>query len=220
MNNLKWTLLLFLFSGVLLLQCKPEDTTDDGTDTVGSTPFARVGLDTLPQALPDKKGEKELRQAVVVGQIEEACQLISENWVRQNISGFGEGEIKMISRTSPDGNASACQCTQSDDVKQTAFVIGYRISAGNMQFIDNLMKVGMQRDEASDIPPYQEVYNLGKRAAFSRANGNLAWVAENGLYIYMYMYPQSADLMKTHFNTLYSLAPEINEVVEKYATKG
>lgn len=218
-TNIKWTLLLFLFSSVFFWQCESDDPTDTN-ENITATNVSNAKLDTLPQALPDKKGETELRQDVVIGQIEEACQLITEDWVRQNIPGFGTGEINLISRTSPDGNASACQCTQADATKQVAFVIGYRISAGNMQYIESLMTQGMQRDEAANIPPYQEVYNLGKRAAFSRANGNLAWVADNGLYLYMYMYPQSAEMMKSHFNTLYSLAPQINEVVAKYATKG
>jgi hypothetical protein len=197
----------------LLLQCEENaSNTIDNNAVATSTP-----LDSLPTAIPDD--ENVNRDRVKVGQLKEACQLVSEDWIRQNIPGFEPDEIRMISRTSPDGIASACQCTQSTETSEKAFVIGYRVSAGNMQFINTLMTEGMTRSDGTTVPPYQEVRGLGQRAAFSRANGNLAWVTDSGLYIYMHIFPKSADTMREHFDLLYALAPEINAVVAKYGNK-
>ena len=68
-----------------------------------------------------------------------------------------------MSRNSPDGNASACQCMSSSDAGASAFVIGYRVSAGNMQYIQGLLDEGLKKDDARNIPPYDEVFNLGQK---------------------------------------------------------
>ncbi|MEL6943812.1 MAG: hypothetical protein AAFO82_14215, partial [Bacteroidota bacterium] len=70
-----------------------------------------------PSNLPtpiDDQDLGEVAPGLEVGAIKEACQLVTERWLRKNIPGFQVGEdieIKRLSRTSPDGNASACQCT-------------------------------------------------------------------------------------------------------------
>jgi len=173
----------------------------------------------LPAPLQDQD-LGEVKQGLEVGAIKEACQLVSEEWLRQNIPGFQVGEdieIKRLSRTSPDGNASACQCTVGGE--KLAFVLGYKKAAGNLQYINILLTEGMKKDDDFNVPPYQEVYNLGQKAAFSKYNGNLAWVTEGGVYLYMYMYPQSTETMKDHFNTLYSVAPQIGQLVKQHGAK-
>lgn len=196
-------------------QCK-EDKPINATEPTPTPPTEA----SLPAPKEEKMGLDELQANAAIGQIKEACQLISEAWVVKNIPGFEDGDVKLVSRTSPDGNASACQCTKTGGADKVAFVIGYRVSAGNMQYINGLMKDGLQRENAANIPPYLEVRGLGQRAAFSRANGNLAWVTDSGLYIYMYIYPLKEETMRPHFDLLYALAPEINEVVAKYGNKG
>ncbi|MEM0994302.1 MAG: hypothetical protein AAF806_21195 [Bacteroidota bacterium] len=214
--------ILFLALTLLLWNCQ-EDSNNNGLsqqDEVGTdvatTPDAATS-NTLSAPTPDKDGETALQASAATGQIKEACQLISEEWVRNSFPKFRDGDIKLISRTSPDGNASACQCMYSSEAGSRAFVIGYRIAAGNMQYLQSILNQGLKKDDARDIPPYQEVYNLGQKAAFSKHNGNLAWVTEKGLYIYMYLYPQSAATMKPHFNMLYEVAPQIEALANQYS---
>jgi len=206
------TLLLLLVS-ILLWNCKDEKA----VQVVEETPAVEtVNNEELPDATDGGRVDSSLVKQAEFGAIKQACQLISREWVKKNIPGFQNGDINLQNRTSPDGNASACQCSLVTEAEQKVFVVGYRISAGNLQYINNLITNGLDREDSYDIPPYKEVYELGQRAAFSQYNGNLAWVMDNGLYLYMLMYPQSKETMKGPFNTLYSVAPMISETVNKY----
>ncbi|MEM8527247.1 MAG: hypothetical protein AAGG68_21580 [Bacteroidota bacterium] len=212
MNKIK-TLLFAISIAGFAWSCEQEtksvEVSDNTTESTSNLP-----------APTEDKDLGQVKQGLAVGAIKEACQLVSEDWLRAKIPGFQVAEdvdIKRLSRTSPDGNASACQCTVGGEKR--AFVIGYKKAAGNLQYINSLLTEGMKKDDDLNIPPYQEVRELGQRAAFSQHNGNLAWVTEDGLYLYMYMYPQSPATMKSHFNVLYSLAPEINQVVKQYGAK-
>lgn len=211
MNKIKILSLLFICA--LAWNCEPESK---GTASVE---------EVIPTNLPAPTEDQDLgevKQGLEVGAIKEACQLVTEEWLKQNIPGFqiGDGsetEIKRLSRTSPDGNASACQCTVGGE--KLAFVLGYKKSAGNLQYMNTLLTEGLIKEDDLNVPPYQEVYNLGQKAAFSKYNGNLAWVTEGGLYLYMYIYPQSTEMMKDHFNILYSVAPQISQMVKQYGGK-
>lgn len=208
----------FLAISATLWNCQPETSTTNKEETpnvVAAVP--EVGA--LPAPTSDKEGADDLQKSVAVGEIKEACQLISEAWVSKNIPGFQSGTMKLISRTSPDGNASACQCIETSEGSKTVFVVGYRIAAGNVPYLQSLLTDGLKRENARNIPPYDEVRGLGQIAAFSKYNGNLVWVTESGLYLYMYMYPQGQELMKQHFNVLYEVAPQISAVVAKYGAK-
>lgn len=211
MNKIK--ILTLLLIGALAWNCEPESKVT-GTDN-------EVPVGNLPNPIDDKD-LGEVKQGLEVGSIKEACQLVTEEWLKQNIPGFqigsnAETEIKRLSRTSPDGNASACQCTVAGE--KVAFVLGYKKAAGNLQYLNTLLTEGMKKEDDFNIPPYQEVFNLGQKAAFSKYNGNLAWVTEGGLYLYMYIYPQSTEMMKDHFNILYSVAPQISQIVKQYGGK-
>ncbi|MEN0046559.1 MAG: hypothetical protein AAF806_05850 [Bacteroidota bacterium] len=212
MNKVKILVLLFICS--LVWNCEPESK---GTTTTDEA----VIPTNLPAPIEDQD-LGEVKQGLEVGAIKEACQLVTEEWLKRYIPGFQiqireESEIKRLSRTSPDGNASACQCTAGGE--KIAFVLGYKKSAGNLQYINTLLTEGLKKEDDFNIPPYQEVFNLGQKAAFSKYNGNLAWVTEGGLYLYMYIYPQSTETMKDHFNILYSVAPQISQMVKQYGGK-
>ncbi|MEM9884815.1 MAG: hypothetical protein AAF849_02915 [Bacteroidota bacterium] len=217
MSKIRTILLLALLP--FLWNCKKDTNNSADTQVGTSTTVQNIAPPTeLSAPTGDKLGEEDLQALAATGQIKEACQLVSADWIKANFPQFRDLELRLLSRTSPDGNASACQCVHSDEATNTnAFVIGYRVSAGNMLYLQSLLDKGMEKDYAGDVPPYQEVRGLGQKAAFSRYNGNLAWVTEKGLYIYMYLYPQSQEKMKSQFNLLYEAAPQIDALANKFS---
>lgn len=188
------------FLTIVILSCQSEKK-QDAAIAEASTELSVPLVQPEENANPDRD--------LSVGEIKEACQLISEKWLQQHIPGFDQGKIILVSRATPDNHASACECRVEN--KKYAFVIGYKKNPANLQAVSDLISKGQIKEMSANVPPFKEVKGLGQKAAFSNRNGNLVWVSENGVYIYMYIFPPSASTMEEHFNILYKLAPAINQ---------
>lgn len=187
-----------------------DNSTNDSTQTTAKAEMneglSEPIIEVEEAAVPDRD--------VTVGQIKEACQLISEEWLKKNIPGFNRGEIAMVSRTSPDAHASGCECRPKST--EEAFVIGYRKNPTNLKYVQDLIRVGMVKQYGAAVPPFRPVDGLGQIAAFSDVNGWLVWVNETGVQMYMYRFPSSRARMEDDFNLLYALAPALDEKMVKY----
>lgn len=197
------SLIGLLVLALLAVNCKPDGGTNNDASLVASTT-----AEALPAPLVEPEEDNAMRD-FSAGKIKEACQLAPEAWLRKNIPGFEQGTIAYDSRPSPDGHASSCVCRLEQERK--AFVIGYKKSAGNMLYLENLLKEGLKKDYGPNVPPYQEVPGIGQKAAFSQRNGNLAWVTETGVYVYMYLFPYDKSTVQKDYQLLRELAPGINQ---------
>jgi hypothetical protein len=191
---------------VLILSCQNERS-----NAVNSTTKVEEGL---PAPIGNIEENPHADRDVTVGMIQEACQLISKDWLRRNIPGFSKNEIKLISRTAPDAHASGCECRP--DGSQETFVIGYRKNPANVQYVKDLIRIGMIKQYGANVPPFRPVEGLGQIAAFSDVNGYLSWVTSSGVYIYMYLFPPVKERMEEDFKMLYTLAPEIDAKFAKF----
>ncbi len=197
--------LIMLF---VMLSCQNEGTTANN-----STKKAEISKE-LSEPIIEVEEPTTKDRDVTVGQIKEACQLISKDWLKKNIPGFNRGEIAMVSRTSPDAHASGCECRPKS--AEEAFVIGYRKNPANMQYVQDLIRVGMLKQYGASVPPFRKVDGLGQVAAFSDVSGWLVWVSETGVQLYMYRFPADRTRMEEDFNLLYTLAPSIDDKMVKY----
>lgn len=186
---------------IAVWSCKSEKAKETTVSTEDSTTLSAPLIQPEDNPHPDRDGS--------VGEIKEACQLISEKWLQKNIPGFGSGVIKMISRSTPDNHSSACECRVEN--QRVAFVIGYKKNPTNLQTVSDLITKGQIKELSPSVPPFREIKGLGQKAAFSDNNGNLVWVTENDIYVYMYIFPPASSTMEAHFNILYKLANGINK---------
>lgn len=203
--------ILLLLSLALLAACK-----NDSKSNVSTAQVTTDVVDTLPAPTVELDTALGSRSSYALGPIQEACQLATDDWLRRNLPGFQTGVIKRDSRPSPDGHASSCVFRLEGQKK--AFVIGYIIEAGNMMNLQGLIERGRLQDGRPAVPPYLEVRGLGQAAAFSKVNGELTWVTETGVKVYMYLFPADPATMKDNFNILYTLAPEINDKINRFKT--
>lgn len=202
--------LIGLFCALVLLgSCKNEEN-----KAVNNSAKVEEGL---PAPIGNIEENPNADRDVTIGMIQEACQLISQDWLRKNIPGFNKGELKLISRTAPDAHASGCECRP--DGSQETFVIGYRKNAANLQYVKDLIRIGMIKQYGASVPPFRAVEGLGQLAAFSDVNGYLSWVTASGVYVYMYRFPTVKERMEEDFKLLYALAPEIDAKFAKFGNE-
>ncbi len=233
MKHLYFTFCFLLIGTLLACQTDPapsESTTIDPTPTAQevspvATPVtaAPTTSDTAPltTSTPSKTTTNEENTAteeaepydpdrdVTVGTIKNACQLISEEEMRRLVPGFANAkEIQMNPRNSPDNHASACECRAVGENK--AVVIGYRKNPTNLQYIDEIIAKGEEREYAPNIPPYEPVSGLGQKAAFNTKHGYMKWVGDNGVLVYIYVFPTTVKTVDLYKQVLYKWAQTID----------
>lgn len=187
----------------------PDPTT---TNTAAAT---SVPAETTTEEDTEETEAYDPDRDVTVGTIKNACELISEAEIRRLVPGFSKAkEIQMNPRNSPDNHASACECRAVGENK--AVVIGYRKNPANLQYIDDIIAKGEVREYAPNIPPYEPVKGLGQKAAFNTKHGYMKWVGDNGVLVYMYVFPTTVQTVDLYKEVLYKWAQDINA---RFSTK-